>query len=192
MLGITQPDAMVDTRYTSLVLHPCHERHLPIDLRGLAQLDCNGLLEGIFTLSGDLNLISWPSRRAAPEFRDSLWEHTCFEVFVAKDQEPGYTEYNFSPSGDWAAYRFNAYRNAGSGLLAENPCASSIVTHTSEFRLEWKIKLADHMRRETVWWLNLAAVIEDLDGTLYYWALAHPFAAPDFHHRTAFSLSVES
>src|SRR5271166_4797877 len=41
---------------------------------------------------------------------DALWKHTCFEAFVASADAPGYHEFNFSPSLDWAIYRFSSYR----------------------------------------------------------------------------------
>ena len=45
--------------------------------------------------------------------------------------------------------------------------------------------------RNSVLALGLSAVIEDADGALSYWALAHPAAKPDFHHREAFTLKIE-
>ncbi|HVN41698.1 MAG TPA: hypothetical protein VMT50_02865, partial [Steroidobacteraceae bacterium] len=36
----------------------------------------------------------------------------------------------------------------------------------------------------------LAAVIEETDGRLTYWAITHPSALPDFHHRLGFALQV--
>src|SRR5580693_3639984 len=41
---------------------------------------------------------------------EALWKHTCFEAFIAPADAPGYHEFNFSPSLDWAIYRFSAYR----------------------------------------------------------------------------------
>ena len=42
---------------------------------------------------------------------DNLWQHTCCEAFVsAADDGDGYLEFNFSPSGCWAIYQFDAYR----------------------------------------------------------------------------------
>jgi hypothetical protein len=35
-----------------------------------------------------------------------------------------------------------------------------------------------------------AAVVEEKDGRLTYWALTHPSALPDFHHRLGFVLTV--
>ena len=40
---------------------------------------------------------------------DKLWQHTCFEMFLC-DAMPAYTEFNFSPSRQWAAYGFRRYR----------------------------------------------------------------------------------
>jgi hypothetical protein len=39
--------------------------------------------------------------------------------------------------------------------------------------------------------LGLAAVIEDLNGALSYWALKHPPGKPDFHHSDNFALQIE-
>ncbi len=38
--------------------------------------------------------------------------------------------------------------------------------------------------------LGLTAVIEEIDGSHTYWALHHPEARPDFHHRAGFTLSL--
>jgi hypothetical protein len=38
--------------------------------------------------------------------------------------------------------------------------------------------------------IGLAAVIEDQDGRLFYWALEHPAAKPDFHHPDSFALEL--
>jgi hypothetical protein len=38
--------------------------------------------------------------------------------------------------------------------------------------------------------LGLAAVIEEANGRLSYWALAHPPGKPDFHHSDCFALEL--
>jgi len=64
-----------------------------------------------------VDVIILPSRRAAVVQRcDELWRHTCCELFaapvalVATAQGGAYREFNFSPSGDWAAYAFDSPR----------------------------------------------------------------------------------
>src|SRR6185295_19955792 len=42
---------------------------------------------------------------------DNLWQHTCFEAFVRGASGREYYEFNFSPSTQWAAYRFIGYRS---------------------------------------------------------------------------------
>src|SRR2546428_7661855 len=54
-----------------------------------------------------------PSRRA-----DGLWQHTCFEAFIRHESEPGHYEFNFAPSGAWAAYAFSRYSDGA--LLAQD------------------------------------------------------------------------
>ena len=41
---------------------------------------------------------------------DGLWQHTCFEAFLQADANDSYYEFNFAPSGEWAAYRFGGRR----------------------------------------------------------------------------------
>jgi hypothetical protein len=40
------------------------------------------------------------------------------------------------------------------------------------------------------WQLGLTAVVEAADGSLSYWALRHPVARPDFHHRDGFAQTL--
>jgi hypothetical protein len=40
------------------------------------------------------------------------------------------------------------------------------------------------------WLLGLSAVIEEMNGRLSYWALAHPPGKPDFHHADCFALEL--
>ena len=65
--------------------------------------------------SGDLHLsyrIQAPAgalrlpAACVPGPMDGLWQHSCCEAFVAADGEAGYTEFNFSPAGQWARYAF--------------------------------------------------------------------------------------
>ena len=38
--------------------------------------------------------------------------------------------------------------------------------------------------------MGLSAVIEEKDGTVSWWALAHPEGPPDFHHDACFALEL--
>jgi hypothetical protein len=122
---------------------------------------------------------------------DALWQHTCFEAFVAAKDAPGYHEFNFSPSRDWAVYRFNAYREGMSRTEITQAPQISVRRSDDGLELESAVRigqLADldvrHLR------VALAAVIEDEDGGLSYWGLRHPPGGPDFHHPDGFALEV--
>jgi hypothetical protein len=41
---------------------------------------------------------------------DGLWRTSCCELFLAQPDTPAYLEFNFSPTGDWAAYAFESPR----------------------------------------------------------------------------------
>ena len=133
-----------------------------------------------YVVSGRIGDLLLPTL-AAPARADGLWQHTCFEAFVREGE--GYSEFNFSPSMQWAAYRFDAYR-AGMRPAHEAPHIEIVSGHDS-FALHASLTMPDGLLR-----LGLAAVIEEANGQLSYWALAHPPGKPDFHHSDCFGLEL--
>ncbi len=123
---------------------------------------------------------------------DGLWQHTCFEVFLGVPGEPQYREYNFSPSGQWAVYAFNAWRERSEDFA---PAAAPEIHCTQD---EGTLVLEAHVPAELLptvpagsdLQVNLAAVIERKDGQLEYWTLRHVAAQPDFHARETFVLTL--
>jgi hypothetical protein len=122
-----------------------------------------------------------------PKRRDELWKATCFEMFTQVDHEPGYQEYNFSPSRDWAAYGFTSHRKGRRDLSIAAPAISGWGDVTG-YVLEVKMDLIGLWASECR--IGLSAIIEEADGTKSYWALAHPTGEPDFHHPDCFALAL--
>jgi hypothetical protein len=145
-----------------------------------------------FSLSGEIERLRLPPR-AAGQRADGLWRHSCFEAFVRDAGADVYHEFNVAPSGDWAAYRFDRYRQ---GMGAANCAPPVIVTRAGARRLEVHVTLdlADmtELTGNAPWAVALAAVIEADDGALSYWALAHPPGRPDFHHAAGFTCTLSS
>lgn len=136
-----------------------------------------------YHLLADMNFIAIPEP-AATIHTDELWQHSCFELFVADGHGPGYQEFNFSPSGAWAHYCFSDYRQPMTSNDEVRPPA--IRTRVTNNALELTVQLSRLSGR-----MALAAVIEDDTGQLHYWALNHPSQNPDFHHSDAFALTLK-
>jgi len=136
----------------------------------------SGALAVNFKLDADLERLQIPSRRPR-RFRDGLWRHTCFEVFVAT-RARAYQEYNLSPSSEWASYAFSSYRKRA----AATPLPPRIRVRRNG--LDATIAAKGRLK------IGLCAVIEEKNGSLSYWALRHPRGKPDFHHRRAFALEL--
>ncbi|ANC52989.1 MAG: hypothetical protein ACJAVC_001198 [Brevundimonas sp.] len=136
-----------------------------------------------YMLAGPVDGV-WRPETAARVRTDGLWQATCFEAFV-RTEAGGYVEYNLSPSGAWAAYRFDGYREGMRDL--EMP-APFIVTRSApgQFVLTADVTLPE----DAVGAAGLAAVIRGVDGAIGYWALAHPSDKPDFHHPDSFALDL--
>lgn len=120
---------------------------------------------------------------------DELWQHTCLEAFVGTAVDGPYYEFNFSPSTQWAAYRFSSHRN---GMRVATEIGAPRINAQSapeRYTLEASLKLDGlSLARDVTWRLGLAAITEDTRGGKSYWALAHPPAKPDFHHFDCFAL----
>lgn len=129
---------------------------------------------------------------AAPAHTDELWQHTCFEAFVRASPGGAYYEFNFAPSTQWAAYRFDGYR---SGMhVADEIGAPRIDVQSNGGSYELQASLAldglPDLPGDAAWRLGLSAVIEEADGNISHWALAHPPGKADFHHSDCFALEL--
>ncbi len=151
-----------------------------------------GGLRLCYFLDGDVNDIVLPAKKE-PRQSDGLWQHTCFEAFIGGQAARAYCEFNFSPSTEWAAYGFSAYRAGMVPLQYAVPPAVAVSVSDDRVALEAVIPLeallalpGDGMLR-----FGLAAVIEHRGGQLSYWALAHRAEKPDFHSPAGFVLEIE-
>ena len=117
---------------------------------------------------------------------DGLWEATCFEAFLRPSGADAYREWNFAPSGNWAAYAFANYREDMDRADVESP---PYIRMEDNFTW-WAVGATIAVDAETQWQLGLSAVIEEQDGTKSYWALAHPADKPDFHHPDCFTAKL--
>ena len=131
---------------------------------------------------------------AASARADELWRHTCFEAFLRAPPGQAYWEFNFTPSTEWAAYRFDSYRQ---GMKAARVTAAPMIAWRAEAqsgKLSATLALDElpELPRDRPWRLGLSAIIEEADGRKSYWALAHPPGAPDFHRADGFALQIEA
>ena len=149
-----------------------------------------GELEVHFRIEGDISRIWLPPIELARR-RDGLWQHTCFEVFLRPDGSDSYHEFNFAPSGDWAAYRFAGRRRDSTAPEMPAPrieCRRRPdgCTLSAQIAIAALPELAQAASLDAA----LTAVIETTGGARSYWALAHGGEEPDFHDPATFMLRV--
>ena len=135
-----------------------------------------------YSLTGDVEALVLSAPRQ-PGRGDDLWQTTCFELFLRGDGAP-YREYNFSPSGAWAAYSFQSHREGKIEIPAQIAIATDGDGEALNLTATLVTDLADVTR------LALSAVIEEKDGHKSYWAIAHHAGPPDFHHDACFVLPL--
>jgi hypothetical protein len=172
----------------------CHPSSPTEAVRGVtasARIAGAGKLAVRFNIDADMARIALPPL-TKPQRRDELWRHTCFEIFAALPEGDAYVELNFSPSSEWAMYGFVGYRRGMATIdvrrpprVAVRPTPRGLALEAVTYLEELPVPPPGSTLRA-----GLAAVIEEKDGNLSYWALTHPSALPDFHHRLGFALHV--
>lgn len=166
-----------------------------------AELGRDGSLRLRYVLEGDPRRLRIPPPAADAGRADRLWTHTCFEAFVRAADSPDYLELNFSPSGHWAAYRFQSYREGMAPAALREPPRLAMRREDGRLELETEVRwglppgspagLPPAAASGGVR-IGLSAVVEDREGRLSYWALRHPAGRPDFHHPESFALTLQS
>jgi hypothetical protein len=183
----TQPQTV------ALACHPSTPSRAVSAIRASARIGGAGKLAVRFELDADMRRVVLPALRPAAR-ADELWRHTCFEMFVALPDGEGeaYCELNFSPSTEWAMYGFVGYRRGMTPIEVRRPPRVAVRPMPRGLVLEAVTYLAELPMPQPGSPLRAgaAAVIEESDGHLTYWALTHPSALPDFHHRLGFVLQV--
>jgi len=117
-----------------------------------------------------------------PSRTDELWKTTCFEAFLRETGAGAYQEWNFAPSGQWAAYGFSGYREG----MAEFEVGAPPYIRMEDNLTWWTLGATIAIEAGKSWDFNLTAVLEEMEGTKSYWALAHVPDKPDFHAADCF------
>jgi len=138
-----------------------------------------------FRLEGRANSVVLPD--PAPSARtDNLWKTTCCEVFWQPIGGMGYSEFNLSPSGQWAAYAFDGYRENMRDMPLD---AISVTPSITADGVSLVARIAADLPAPAQVGLNV--VIKLANGALQYWALAFGPGRPDFHSEACRQLIVE-
>ncbi len=174
----------------ALRIHPAGDRGPVTRIEAEIHRPRPGVLALAYELTGQPDGLRLPPP-APPGPVDGLWRHTCFEAFVSLGQGD-YLEFNLSPSGRWAAYRFSGYRTDMTPLAEWPRPAMELVRRADGLVLKAELDLSGQPSLDTAapWRVGLCAVIEDAGGRMGYWALAHPPGKPDFHHPDGFACEV--
>lgn len=173
---------------TTLVLHPTSRCGAAITVEVQARRPEPGLLELAYAVRGAVGALYVPPP-SEPLRTDDLWKRTCFEAFVLPGPGEAYVEFNLAPSGRWATYRFDSYREGMRDAVDVVP--SPIEAGCDAARLELAVSAAlPDLSTAPVWRLGLTAVIEEANGHVSYWALAHPRPQPEFHDSAGWVLEL--
>jgi hypothetical protein len=170
--------------FAALERHPATPCTAVRGIQAKMTRNADGILDVSYRIEGDLDRVRIPAPRP-PRTGEGLWRHTCCELFIADAAGPGYREFNFSPSGEWAAFRFTRYRE-GESFAAPDP-RIGVARSAGALDLTAQIEPGHSGKLR----IGLSMVIEEIDGALSYWALRHAPGKPDFHHRHAFALELD-
>lgn len=176
----------------SFSLAPFSDPDLPeIKIAGRISREQN-LLTVQYCLTGNTEDILFPEAAPQPGRKDNLWTATCFELFLAIQDLPHYWEFNLSPSGDWNAYRMDAYRRVGFREETRiRQLQLDAMRNSDSLSLAGRVDLSPIVESGMPLQAGVTGVVQARDGYLTYWALVHPGSQADFHAKESFTLLLE-
>lgn len=150
------------------------------------------LLSIHYLLSGKIEDIFIAETVNLPGRRNELWATTCFEFFLGIPNEHAYWEFNLSPSGDWNAYRMDAYRRVGFREETRiRQLQLDAMRNSDSLSLAGRVDLSPIVESGMPLQAGVTGVVQARDGYLTYWALVHPGSQADFHAKESFTLLLE-
>lgn len=175
----------------SLLPHGAHAAHPAVrEVAAAVELAAPGTLRFRYRLTGELAELAVPPLATARR-ADRLFEHTCFEAFIAPAGGARYYELNFSPSTEWAAYAFDGYREGMRPLELAEPPAIAVARTADALSVTATVALGALAGTGWPWRIGLTAVVEERGGARMFYALRHPAAKPDFHAAAGFTVSLD-
>lgn len=144
-----------------------------------------------YTVMGDIEKLAIPEL-ANPTRADELWKHTCFEAFIMPEPGLSYSEFNLSPTGQWAAYHFTGHRRGMSNIAEASDPGVGSRAFGDRFELRATFDLRGLPNLDGAWKVGLSVILEDTSGIRSYWAVRHPENKLDFHHLDCFALQLPS
>ena len=131
-----------------------------------------------------------PQKSDLPTRQYDLWEHTCFEFFLALQDSTKYWEFNLSPAKHWNVFRFPNYRQDIAEEMVFNSLPFEVFLQDDSLLLNLEVNLDKIISPESDLEVGITTVIEDRQQQLSYWALTHPAKEADFHHPDSFIIRL--
>jgi len=142
-----------------------------------------------YILTGELETIIIPSLKTEGDRFLELWEHTCFEFFLAIKDTLEYWEFNLSPAADWNVFHFPSYRYSIVEEANFSSLPAKIIRDKNCLKIALEVKLANIVSSNINLEVGVTAVIEE-QKQLSYWALQHSSSEADFHDRASFTIAL--
>jgi hypothetical protein len=141
-----------------------------------------------YAVKGPLRQLIIPAAAEMPGHTAGLWRTTCLECFVRESNSALYTEWNFSPSGNWWACEFDRYREAArrqpGGL---RPAQIQVRKNEGCFVVQAALVPAPGRL-----YIDPAVILAHADGRFSHWAAAHPCDHPDFHRPSGRGVAIQA
>lgn len=175
----------------SLILQSFEKNYHTSKKRMIVELSLvPGGLQLAYLVQGSIDDLLLPRPIKRPRYKEKLWEQSVFEVFLksSDSNQPQYTEWNFSSSGDWWQMGFLDYRERNPAFSPQellNPIQTEIRENL--FILTVGIPIP-RLPLD----LSVAGILKHTDQSTSHWALKHPSQKPDFHSLSGFAHLLES
>lgn len=136
-----------------------------------------------FRINGELKEYIFPKQSKLKKANE-LWKATCFELFLA-DEEERYYELNFSSSLVWNLYVLDAYRAEPKEFELEEEPNITIVQKDNEFHIVFELE-TKAINFEKFKYYNMATILLNKEKERTFWTINHLNDTPNFHNKESF------
>lgn len=116
---------------------------------------------------------------------NNLWLDSSFELFLAPKNRTSYYEINVSPSTQWNAYMFQAYKQEMKESTIFSTPSIKILHLEEEYSFSFEMAVQEGFLSQKLE-INLAVILLGNDGVRNFYSLVKGEGMPDFHDREGF------
>ena len=167
------------------ILKNHNEKEKDIEIKATLEIK-EKKLKGNFEITGEIENYLFDNQQKQSR-KNELWKRTCFELFIAKQNDFHYYELNMSPSTEWNFYSFLDYKQEMIEEKSISEPSIQISQTPKGYLFSFNFELYTNVLEDN-FMFNLAVILLDTKGVRHFYSIHRRREKVDFHDKVYWSL----